>query len=247
MRERVKSLFAILSFLAIVIVPPAYILRTEHYEDYKLLSIAIGATCSFLFVWIDRKYIFSQEFLYDEKFIIKVFAFTYFIPVAGGFYYYSLFALLRDVALFAFNLSSIYESVVLTAIFTTASGIILYVFRQRQRVLYGLSEALVGVMAAVSHVTSGAPHDQIGNLGLYLGVLTAGIYLVVRGLDNVDQGLRSLEGNNFVKALFGHTVISANQNRRQFNRRQLKRKLPHWKRSTKNDSRIEKGEKIDRV
>ena len=55
--------------------------------------------------------------------------------------------------------------------------------------MYGLSEVLVGVSVAVERTTattaSGAsPLDT----SFYLAMLTASVYLVVRGLDNIHQG-----------------------------------------------------------
>lgn len=67
-------------------------------------------------------------------------------------------------------------------------GSIFFYIRLRWRVTYGFSEAMAGVLIA-----SYRAHDLNGewptqSLDFYVIMLTAGIYLVVRGLDNINQG-----------------------------------------------------------
>jgi len=64
----------------------------------------------------------------------------------------------------------------------------LFWFRLHLRSIYGLSEAIIGIVVATQRVTiesSTAAKDP----AFYLAMLTAGVYLVVRGLDNIHQGL----------------------------------------------------------
>lgn len=195
-----------LSTLA-VILPIAYTVKTRSYDDCEFYSFLLGAAVVLIAIGSDWRYYRSGEFLaHDEKVIPKILAIP-FAPV-GGLLYYSLFVVLHDIFLFLFQISTIHEAAVLTAIFTIALGILLYVFRQRQRILYGMSEAVVGVMVAISHVTNGSIQDHLDNPELYLAVLTAGIYLVVRGLDNIGEGLRNNSNDNFIKKLFGHDSSS---------------------------------------
>jgi hypothetical protein len=74
-----------------------------------------------------------------------------------------------------------------TGLMTVIVGGLFFRFRLKQRFLYGLTETCVGVGVGMHRVTleqwSGAPK----NTGFYLALLTAGIYLVVRGLDNMHQ------------------------------------------------------------
>lgn len=65
-------------------------------------------------------------------------------------------------------------------------GIGLFKVRQWSRVLYGLSEVAVGVVVAVYRHE---PGSSLLNPDAFLLLLTAGVYLIVRGLDNVQQGL----------------------------------------------------------
>lgn len=71
---------------------------------------------------------------------------------------------------------------------TAIAGSLLFLIRMKWRVTYGVSEAFVGV-AIASHRAYGEPSLwTTSDFGFYAAVLTAGIYLVVRGLDNVSQG-----------------------------------------------------------
>jgi len=67
------------------------------------------------------------------------------------------------------------------------SGYSLFLFRKNYRSFYGVTEVLIGVVIAMNNAQS---LFQKGNLDLTLifAFITAGIYLVVRGLDNIHEG-----------------------------------------------------------
>ncbi len=62
----------------------------------------------------------------------------------------------------------------------------LFALRCWQRALYGLLEVIVGVLA-VGNASPSAGRDPT-NLTAALAVI-AGVYIIIRGLDNIDQGL----------------------------------------------------------
>ncbi|CAE6793488.1 hypothetical protein R70006_04959 [Paraburkholderia domus] len=62
---------------------------------------------------------------------------------------------------------------------------LLFWFRLKYRCMYGCSEALVGILVASAKIEA-APNLSAPQFLLLL--LTAGIYLIVRGLDNMHQG-----------------------------------------------------------
>ena len=90
-------------------------------------------------------------------------------------------------------------TVFLTAILTLGIGIALFVFRLKSRALYGLTEIIVGVTVAVFRVTTQSSDNLFFNSELYIAVLTAGIYLVVRGLDNIHQGFINEPSNSTIQ------------------------------------------------
>jgi hypothetical protein len=79
----------------------------------------------------------------------------------------------------------------LRALFTTIGT--LFYFRLRVRSVYGLTEVVVGIGMACSKLCpfglQESVANSIGNRSFLVPMLTASIYLIVRGLDNVHQGL----------------------------------------------------------
>ena len=74
------------------------------------------------------------------------------------------------------------------AVLVCLLGVTLFWFRLHMRACYGAVEVLVGIYVALSQVQATAPGVAITERSVLLALLTAGVYLVVRGLDNVHQG-----------------------------------------------------------
>lgn len=101
--------------------------------------------------------------------------------------YYVLAATLKDLYLWVQSPAlSATETIFASVMVTTLLGTALFYFRLRLRACFGVTEALAGIIAAAHRV---ATDFRVTEPIFYLAVLTAGIYLVVRGLDNVHQGL----------------------------------------------------------
>ncbi len=67
-------------------------------------------------------------------------------------------------------------------------GALFYWLRTKWRVTYGLSEACLGVAIASHRAYDDQVNWAFDNFSFYAAVITAGVYLVVRGFDNVSQG-----------------------------------------------------------
>lgn len=80
-------------------------------------------------------------------------------------------------------------SVAVGVIGTGVVGVMLFYFRLKLRCLYGCSEVLVGLLVAGARLND-ETNPSI-DAPVLIALLTAGAYLVVRGLDNVHQGLKS--------------------------------------------------------
>lgn len=74
---------------------------------------------------------------------------------------------------------------------TLAVGALFFWFRLRERFLYGLSEALAGAAVAAHRLSIEPGQGVPGDRGFYFAVLTAGVYLVVRGIDNMHTAMNS--------------------------------------------------------
>lgn len=82
------------------------------------------------------------------------------------------------------------QFMIATGLMTVALGGLFFGFRLKQRFLYGLIEACAGVAVGMHRVTLEHWPNAPQSPGFYLALLTAGIYLVVRGLDNMHQAVR---------------------------------------------------------
>ena len=103
--------------------------------------------------------------------------------------FYSAGALLKDLYVWIQSPSlSRTQAVAAGAVITAALGSALFYFRLRLRSVYGASEALVGVLVATHRIATESD-AAVKEPAFYLAILTAGVYLVVRGLDNMHQGL----------------------------------------------------------
>ena len=113
------------------------------------------------------------------------------IPVSivfGAVCYYSVFVLFKDIILWVLSPTiSKTSAVVLSVLITLTVGLTLFYIRLKIRAIYGFTEAMVGLLVSAQRVIH--EPDQITNFGFYFAILTAAIYLFVRGLDNIHQGL----------------------------------------------------------
>ena len=66
---------------------------------------------------------------------------------------------------------------------------LLFYTRLRYRCIYGATEVVVGIFIANYQILTQWKTLDLSSPGIYLSLLTAGIYLIVRGLDNMHQGL----------------------------------------------------------
>lgn len=92
--------------------------------------------------------------------------------------------------------SSYEQMLILTAFAVFGAGFFLFKFREWDRSLYGLTEVFCGMFVPAYKLFSN--HSMAIEVGLetlnfdfYIFALTAGVYLVVRGLDNINQGQKS--------------------------------------------------------
>jgi hypothetical protein len=79
---------------------------------------------------------------------------------------------------------------VLVGVLLLIVGVSLFFFRLKARFFFGLGEALVGFLIGISKIPESA--DPITwNLDVVIVMMTASIFLLVRGFDNMHAGLSS--------------------------------------------------------
>ncbi|WP_386071336.1 hypothetical protein ACFJIW_12075 [Tahibacter sp. UC22_41] len=106
--------------------------------------------------------------------------------VVAGFGVYCYSVLVIDFLVWLKSPGIVVFKAIVVGVITLYFGGMLFLFRLRRRGIYGLTEVLSGVLiAGYRFVSDGGMSDP----ALFLVILTAGVYLVVRGIDNIHQGL----------------------------------------------------------
>jgi hypothetical protein len=181
------------AFLVVLIVCVSYASQQRHWSDYLLYSYIIGLPLGAGFMWSEGRMYWEdlppgpKRKVQLAKLLIPVpLVALFLIPFGAGLY--SIFVSILDAFLWgAFKLSAQGRSAMFAVGASALTGGALFVFRLRVRSLYGMSEVIVGLTVAGHRVGFDASAGEGGNAPLFLAVLTAGVYLVVRGLDNLHQ------------------------------------------------------------
>ncbi len=102
---------------------------------------------------------------------------------------YSSFIAGKDLLFWSLDPTTLSWRAAVAAAMVLAIGGSLFLFRLRFRCLYGMSEAAAGVAVALQRVMSARSTSDILSADVLFILLTASIYLIVRGFDNIHQGL----------------------------------------------------------
>lgn len=120
------------------------------------------------------------------RFLIGIFTFLIFLAI----YFYRL----RILEIL---------TVPLTIMFAILIALLLYLFRERERISYGVVEFLVGIATVT---TIYLPSFSIENIqvNLSFGIrYIGGIYIMIRGLDNIVKGLSKTKFGILLKVKYG--------------------------------------------
>ena len=153
-----------------------------RYSLYIAVPLATLATVTLLTIWARQRF---RRLPAEEWAILP---FTLFVVLLGSVTYYVFAVSAKDAYLWLRSPWASQNVVLVMGVVTTGLlGGGLFYFRLRLRSLYGLTEALVGLTVAGHRIATDYA-TSMSQSSFYLAVLTAGVYLVVRGLDNVQQG-----------------------------------------------------------
>lgn len=89
--------------------------------------------------------------------------------------------------------------VTLIGISVVVVGYALFLFRLRARFFFGMTEAVTGLVIALRNIPSDAD-PVLWSSEIFLVMLTAGVFLIVRGFDNMHTGLKSEHRDSILKA-----------------------------------------------
>jgi hypothetical protein len=196
----------VISFFLVCTAPVIYAVYTREFKDYIYISLFIGVFFSFMVVTSskprDRKDCDTKEEYEDDlaRYYQAKFLAIPMIPI-GGIFYYSILISVIDIFKYLYTLSSSNLRIVLPATLAITIGYILFFFRQNFRAAYGLSEIIVGVLAGILHTNNVIQFDEPK---FYLVLLSASIYLIVRGFDNMSIGMKNKSGSSLLNKILGH-------------------------------------------
>lgn len=200
-RERHAPRWAAIAYLIFIVAGLVHALRSRAIEDLLVQSRQVAIAFSVVALLIVIVVLFadlprlklSEAIRWIIPGIMVLIAIALGAAVAGTIFY-SVGVSVHDLYLWVRNdLSEAPQTsrlrwAILVAL-PLVAGVVLFSFRLMFRSLYGLSEAAVGLWVGGQDVSQNpitpAPLDLI------LPILTASVYLIVRGFDNVHQGLTS--------------------------------------------------------
>lgn len=183
------SMALILLLSSLMTIALIYAIRNRSFEDFVKYGLYIFLSLTVISIFVLIIYLIKnwKDKLTRDIIILLGLIFPFAFAIAG-ITYYSIFVTLKDAFLWikspSLNGSG---AIIMTALLTLAVGLILFYIRLKIRAVYGFSEAAIGLAVAANRIATQA--DDIKNPAFYLAMLTASIYLVVRGFDNIHQGL----------------------------------------------------------
>lgn len=187
--EKGISMAAIVLLFLWMLITFIYGIRNRSFSDFihyggNIFGALLSIGCIVLIAYIVTNISKGIEWKFIGLLIIALpFAF-----ILGSIEYYSMFVTLKDIFLWIKSPSfSGNGKVICIALLTLALGAGLFYFRLKLRACYGMTEAVVGLIVATNKIPTEA--QDITNPEFYLAILTASLYLVVRGFDNIHQGL----------------------------------------------------------
>lgn len=188
--------------LLVVVAVSVHTVATTHISGFfELLPAAFwGYLGVAFFMWSDyssARHDPQDEYLYkDLKGGLQFMAVM--VPVIV-FVIFSFYTSLLDLYVWLKSpMVGKYQTILITGILATTFAYALFFFRLRSRTLYGVTETFVGLLVAEHHALS-ISNTATNDPSVFLAILTAGIYLMVRGLDNIHQG--RLHGSTLVSQL----------------------------------------------
>ena len=177
--------------IALILASIVYMASARTFDQFAEIAVPMALIMSFAiasFVGI-RWGMFGRP-----KFSIHTFLLPLYVLIASAAIatiYYSMWVVISDGYLWIHSLSPPrFVHVIFVGILVLLTGIILFLFRLKARFFFGLSEVLFGFLVALWKIPENS--DPITwNLDIVFVMLTASIFLIVRGLDNMHAGLTS--------------------------------------------------------
>lgn len=175
----------------------AYAAAARHIDSYvsTMLPLALGLYILSL-VWMGAHRLRNARLYGGSRVPMTVKMFFGYVTVSGvaslfvGLVWYSLGAACVDGYHWVVNMKPTQNkqhSTVLVSLAVLMLGACFFWARLRLRFVYGATEAGLGISFAAHRYGAESSISLPSETGFYFAVMTAGVYLVVRGMDNMHQ------------------------------------------------------------
>ena len=186
-KARVNSRFSGFAILSTFILTVTYTFQNREIETIVNYSLWIAGVLLGFAIFGTIIFTKRHEWTKPDKVTVLILFLVPIMVALGGLFYYSIAASVVDLYKWVRSPRISKNGVVLITICLSLSlGLLLFFFRLKLRAVYGLTETVVGLGIA-GLKTQNINHQF--DAEFYLAILTASIYLVVRGLDNFHQGI----------------------------------------------------------
>ena len=166
-----------------------YAIFNRTSQDFMKYSFYISGVTAIIFLSIRIFYFFKKGISKPTKGDLFMLISVLIALVLIGPTYYAVGVAIKDLYFWIQSPKITKEwSIPIVLGITVSVGFFLFYFRLRARSIYGLTEAIVGLAIAMQK-TSIENSEELTKSSFYLAILTASIYLFVRGLDNIHQGM----------------------------------------------------------
>jgi len=184
-----------IAFLMLLVV--AYAAAARHIDSYisTMLPLALGFYMLSL-VWMGSHRLMNARLYGGSRVPMTVKMFFGYVTVSGvmslfvGLVWYSFGVACVDGYHWVVNMKPTQNkqhSTVLVSLTVLMLGACFFWVRLRLRFVYGATEAGLGISFAAHRYGAESSISLPAETGFYFAVMTAGVYLVVRGMDNMHQ------------------------------------------------------------
>lgn len=194
MRLLLKPYLVLLSVL--IIASLIHTATTRHIYEYLSLFKYILPMCVIVFfnsyqceIEVDKEGKTTRYYPTTEEVALST-VFGFILLTVISVVILSIYSAAIDcIAWISTPIFSDYHISLITCIAVMFFAYSLFLFRTYKRTLFGLTEIIIGLIISVNHAIN-ISHSTQADMSMVLAILTAGIYLVVRGMDNMYEGAK---------------------------------------------------------
>jgi len=181
----------------VMVASTVYATKTRSLRDFLHYGPYIALGFSITFILVFTAIIITKGLRkVTVKTYVGIFSIIVVLPIIAGITYYSFFASIKDIFFWVLSPKfSKTSGIILTSIFVLCTGLGLFYFRLHMRAIYGITEAAIGIIIGAYRVST--QKDPLSNSDFYLAILSASVFLIVRGFDNIHQGLYKEPVDNY--------------------------------------------------